>query len=148
MAIIPAPTRRGQRTATSRMPRKPEVKEIVRPPGRIRLLSWCSCPQNRSPLTPKMDGHAGSSDGKLRVGLANPIQQTTCVRSKQQSQNRDVQSYAAGVPCSGTEHAKQIFVALRMATPPPIILWQCHGMPFACYTDELAREAPFRLLRR
>ena len=42
-----------------------------------------------------MDGYAGSSDGKLRVGLANAIQQTTCVRSKQQSQNRHIHADGA-----------------------------------------------------
>ena len=84
--------------------------------------------------------------------LTNAIQQTTCVRAKQQSQNRDVHTYAAGVPCSGTEHAKQIFVAPRMATPrhfcgnamaclslaTPMNLHEKHL--FACYADNYSEK--------
>ena len=120
MIIIPAPTRRGQRTETSRMPRTPEVKEIVRPPGWIQLLSWCWCLRNRSPTTPKMDGYAGNRAIKLRVELARAMQQVTRARAIQQSQNRHICVYGVEAMRIEMEHTKPVFVAPRMATPPPM----------------------------
>ena len=62
--------------------------------------------RNRSPMTPKMGGYAGSSNKKLRVGLANAIQQAMCLRAKQQSQNHHIHAHRAGAIRKAMEREK------------------------------------------
>jgi len=57
-------------------------------------------------MTLKMDGYAGSSDGKLRVGLANAMKQAICVRAKQQSQNHHIHAHGAGAIRKAMERGK------------------------------------------
>ena len=80
-----------------------------------------------------MDRYASNRDRKLRVDLTNAVQQVTRVRAIQQSQNYHIYVHGAEAIRIEMEHTKPVFVAPRMATPPPMALWQCDGLPFAGY---------------
>ena len=100
-------------------------------------------------MTPKMGGYAGSSNKKLRVELANAIQQAMCLRAKQQSQNHHIHTHRAGAIRKAMEREKRV-LELHGKQPayPRLTMPFTRALPAPLPAPTRALPAPPRLAPR